>query len=158
MDALLFLCVFYLKDCKEDKMMLKKTSFFILLLIIALLSACDNQERESESVSNSNLLSENTVLKEGVYFLERGWRELTSEEKTHAPIAFEEAFTVAIARLEEQQQSGYFQNYILQSVFYDTEDEVWIFSFSEPPLIPGICYNIAISRVGGHLLGEWGGE
>lgn len=52
---------------------------------------------------------------------------------------------------------------VVSNVFYDTEDQIWIVNFSEPPKSDGTItvggdYTIAIKRSTGEVVRMWGGE
>ena len=117
-----------------------------------------SENTSTESFTESETSSEFSYMySEGVYY-DKNWRELTSEEKTHAPIDFEEAYDrVSALFAERQQKKGFYPDCVLVFVFYDTEDEVWVFGFGKPLMFGG-GYSFAISRMGGHILGEWPGE
>ena len=119
--------------------------------------ALTEMSKESTEIESSSKYP--PMYREGVHSYQN-WRELTSEEKTHAEINYEEALDRARAMFAERQNrySGYYEDDVLVSVFYDTEDEVWVFTFGEWPLIPGGGYSYAISRAGGYVLGEWPNE
>ncbi len=73
----------------------------------------------------------------------------------------EQAITTATEAIKQQSKSGTCP-YDLCEVFYDTEDQVWIVTYTEPDLEPGTflggCYEVAISKNNGKVLEIWAGE
>ena len=71
----------------------------------------------------------------------------------------ETAANIGNAILECYQKQGYFKDYILQYIFYDTEDEIWILGFWEKDSkYPGGGYNMAISKKDAKVILKWGSE
>ena len=81
-----------------------------------------------------------------------------SDDTITTSITEKEAVSIACTEFEGIQQTGIGKDYVLQGVFFDTEDQVWIVYFSPEPLVPGDCYHIAISQSTGDVLNAWPGE
>ena len=59
--------------------------------------------------------------------------------------------------MQSLQRKGYGKDYVIQSVFFDTVDEIWIVTFGMPQydvtaLIDGACYNIAMRKSNAEVL------
>lgn len=146
---------------------MKKVVIFLILLAL-LLSGCGNNTeipnvnsdgKSSESSSTSN--KENSDMNE-ITFQEGVWSDKDWEkvefpfEKDCIPDK-ETAVNVTKLFLGKFQQQNYFINYVPQSVFYDTEDKIWIVSFSEGDY-PGADFTIAIRRENAEVVKMWVGE
>ena len=68
------------------------------------------------------------------------------------------AIKIANAEFEKMQQEGYFYDMVLCGIFYDIEDEVWIVWYGPEILIPGDCFEIAVSQRTGEIIDMWPGE
>ena len=87
----------------------------------------------------------------------KAWGELPDCDGNAVPNA-QIAILIATEQLEKEQAEERYQGFVLSSVFYDTEDRVWVVGFIEPPLVPGGSYNVAIRQATGEILayGYWG--
>ncbi len=87
----------------------------------------------------------------------KAWGELPDSDGNAVPDA-QTAISIATEQLEREQAQGRYQGFVLSSVFYDTEDHVWVVDFIEPPLVPGGSYHVAIWQKTGEILaaGYWG--
>ena len=144
-----------------------KKSIFLLLtfIVLILLFGCDtdnNGEAGESSVKNEE--STTYSYYEGIY-PNKDWLDLNNGDETLEPPSEndavpdkEAAIVLACETFERLQQEGIGQSYVLKSVFYDTEYDVWIVCFGEEILIPGSCYYIAISKATGEIIKEWPGE
>lgn len=74
----------------------------------------------------------------------------------------ESAIQIANIIFGNKQKQGFFEDYKLQSVFYDVNDLVWVVSFwpsSENGILyAGSDFNIAISKNDAKILSIWCGE
>lgn len=99
--------------------------------------------------------------KEGVYHSKK-WDPSDFEEPdntiSNSNTDKSAAISIACAEFEKVQQKGVGKDYVLTGVFYDTEDEVWVVYFCPKPIVPGSCYNIAVSKKTGKILNMWPGE
>ena len=138
---------------------MRKVILILLLISLLILSGCHqdyNGSTQEENDWNSQITSGKVEYeyREGVYPLKM-WQvspPLKSEETFSDSITEEKAIEIACAEFEKIQQTGILKDYVLRGLFYDTEDNVWIVWFSPEPLVPGACYNIAISKNNGEVL------
>ena len=138
----------------------------IILLFSCFLSSCvvqgDNSinKSEGESMGNKGESIENkTTYKEGIY-TNKNWDVIEFpieqdciQDKETAIIAAE--IFLLIERLQDEAQNLSFRP---TEVFYDTEDMIWIVSFSpfqNGMLIPGDSYNIALRKNNAEVLKMW---
>ena len=105
--------------------------------------------------------AEDYLYSEGIYQYGadggKAWGELPDSDGNAVPDA-QTAISIATEQLGKEQAVGRYQGFVLSSVFYDTEDGVWVVGFIEPPLVPGGSYNVAIRQATGEILaqGYWG--
>ena len=75
----------------------------------------------------------------------------------------ETAIEVATAIMQSIQRKGYGKEYVIQSVFFDTVDEIWIVTFALPQydvtaLMDGGGYSIAMRKSNAEVVRIWAGE
>ena len=134
---------------KEYSMKRKLIWLPIVILSIVLLSACENRKKEN-----------NMVKYESVDYHDKNWSETLG---TYAGVAIpdkETALEIAEAIFNGMDKSKDAQEYVPKSVFYDTQDEIWIISFwkdSDEITLGGDC-SIAIQKKDGKVLRIWFGE
>ena len=68
------------------------------------------------------------------------------------------AINFAQSIISNYQKEGYFKNYVPQSVFLDTTDNVWVVTFSENNKYPQSCVYVAIKKANAEVLSVWVGE
>lgn len=144
---------------------MRKGILVLLLISLLILSGCHqdyNGSTQEENDLNSEITSGKVEYEyqEGIYPLKM-WQvfpPLESEETFSDSITEEKAIAIACAAFEKIQKTGIGKDYVLRRLFYDTEDNVWIVYFSSEPLVPGACYNVAISKDNGEVLNMWPGE
>ena len=71
------------------------------------------------------------------------------------------AINIASAILERFKNEGLFINYIAQTVFYDTQDKIWVVSFWEnekKDFIKGGDFCIALKAENSQVIKIWCGE
>ena len=94
-------------------------------------------------------------------FYDKDWAETIGTYRGDAVIPDEKtAIKVAQAIFDGMEKSKEIQKYIPQSVFYDSQDEIWIVSFgqnSKEIVLGGDC-NIAMQKKDGKVLRIWFGE
>ena len=138
---------------------------FALVISVLALSGC-NQDNDSSKQEKSGMRTDSPCAvdkykyKEGVYPMNR-WEASMPENSDGTitdSITEETAISIACIEFEKIQQTGIGKDYVLRDVFYDTEDQVWVVYFSAEPLVPGDCFNIAISKNTGKVLNMWPGE
>ncbi len=143
---------------------MKKIALILLTCILVFaFSACRKPSPNSEGVPKSNLVTgEDYFYEEGIYTGYgadggKAWGELPDSDGNAVPDA-QTAISIATEQLGKEQAAGWYQGFVLSSVFYDTEDGVWVVGFIEPPLVPGGSYNVAIRQATGEILaqGYWG--
>ena len=143
---------------------MKKTALILLTCILVFVFfACRKPSPDSKGVPKSNLVAgEDYFYAEGIYTGYgadggKAWGELSNSDGNAVPDA-KTAISVATEQLEKEQLVGRYQGFVLSSIFYDTEDLVWVVSFNKEPLVPGGSYNVAIWQKTGEILAEgyWG--
>lgn len=120
--------------------------FFALFLILALVGCNKNisgEDRNKTEIGYS----------EGIYV----YSDEISFNKTPIPDK-ESAVNIAEAILLNFQNQGYFLDCIVQTVFYDTENNVWIISFWEDNNGVGACFSIALKADNAEIIKMWVGE
>lgn len=70
------------------------------------------------------------------------------------------AISIASELFQNLQSDGIGQNYVLSSVFFDTEDNIWIITFSQSTdsSIDGGEFNVALDKSSGTVLRMWFAE
>ncbi len=68
------------------------------------------------------------------------------------------AVSIAYAEIEKLQQNGIREGDVLQYIFFDTEDEVWVMSFYPNGNELYSTYQIAVSKQTGEILKMWAME
>lgn len=132
---------------------------------ILVLSGCQQSDvggkQEESGMATVHTWAEGTYeYKEGVYPVKR-WEAPVpgaADGADAGSVTEEMAISIARGEFEKIQQTGIGKDYVLRGVFNDTEEGVWIVYFSSEPLVPGNCYNIAISKNTGDVLNTWPGE
>ena len=146
-----------------------KKVIILLMLLTLFLSGCSNDMAIPNGSSNgnpsnsSNTNSEEDSNMNEITFTEGVWSDKYWEniefpfEKDCIPDK-ETAISVTGLFLEKFQQQNSFNNYVPQSVFYDTKDRIWIVTFVESRDYPGACLSIAIRRENSEVVKMWVGE
>lgn len=70
----------------------------------------------------------------------------------------ETAITIAESIIKEFQKENRFIGFSPISVFFDTEDNLWIVSFAETTDYPGACVTFAIRKENAEVVKIWLGE
>ena len=65
------------------------------------------------------------------------------------------AISIATRIVRNFQKDGYFINYVVQSVFYDTEDEIWIIHFWENNRGISASFSIALRAENAQVIQMW---
>ena len=128
-----------------------KRKLVMLLIVIGMMfcSACENNQQEKDMVKYES----------GIFY-DKNWDETVGTYSDVAVPNKETAIKIAQAIFDGMEKSNEEQKYILQSVFYDKQDEIWIVSFgdnSSQIILGGDC-SIAIQRKDGKVLRIWFGE
>ena len=128
-----------------------KRKLVMLLIVIGMMfcSACENNQQEKDMVKYES----------GIFY-DKNWDETVGTYSDAAVPNKETAIKIAQAIFDGMKKSNEEQKYILQSVFYDEQDEIWIVSFgdnSSQIILGGDC-SIAIQRKDGKVLRIWFGE
>ena len=121
----------------------------VIILSVVFCSACGNIKKEN-----------NMVKYESGKFYNKNWNETIGTYSGEAVIPNEEtALKIAKAIFDGMKKSKDTQEYVPQSVFYDSQDEIWIVSFgknSNQITLGGDC-NIARQKKDGTVLRIWFG-
>ena len=137
-------------------------TFIVLILLFGCTTIDNGETKESGGESVTNKEEETTYsYSEGIY-PGKDWTDVTAGTENPDTSSYdaivpnkETAISIAINAFEELKLSGICQSYVLQGVFYDTEDDIWVVYFDEDSEIPGSCYNIAISKATGEIIKMW---
>ncbi|MGM9643494.1 MAG: hypothetical protein ACI3X1_00225 [Eubacteriales bacterium] len=140
-------------------------TFIVLFLLFGCTTIDNGETKESGEGSVTNKEEATTYsYSEGIY-PGKDWADVTAGSEnpdTSSGDAIvpnkETAISIADKAFEEVKLSGICQSYVLQGVFYDTEDNIWVVYFGEDSEIPGSCYNIAISKATGEIIKMWASE
>jgi len=133
-----------------------KKVFYLIICVAILCCACANSKADIHK-GNENSVNFGT----GTYFL-KFWNmdEYNTYDYSVIPnelIAVEVASTIFEGIPKSKQQ------YTVQEVFFDEDDEVWIVTFSNNistavPANTGNCCSIAMQKKDGKVLSVWFGE
>ena len=121
----------------------------IVLFSIVLLSACAKGTKES-----------NMIKYEFGSYYDKDWNENVGTYEGAAIPDQETALGIAKVIFNGMDKSKAVQEYVPKSVFYDTQDEIWIISFgkdSDEIILGGDC-SIALQKKDGKVLRIWFGE
>ncbi len=125
-------------------------AMLLIFFCVVLCSACGSGKNES-----------NTIKYESGSFYDKNWSETIGTYSKKAVIPDEEtALKTATAVFDGMEKSKEAQKYVPQTVFYDTDDEIWIVTFgnnSSRNTLGGDC-SIAIQKADGKVLRIWFGE
>lgn len=128
---------------------MKKIIIAILILIISLSFVACNNKKE-----NTNMKYE-----EGIFY-DKNWNEEIGTYTNNIVSTKEDAINIAVSIYNGMKKSKEMSNLVPNSVFYDTQDEIWIINFKNPnsrKTVGGDC-NIALQKKDGKVLRIWFGE
>ena len=121
---------------------------FLIFSAILLCIGCENGVSDVPGVEYT----------EGI-FKKKDWENLEVSFDRDCISDKQTAISIGEALLLNFQNQGYFPNYELQTVFYDTEDGIWILSFWESKdNYVGSEFSLAISEKDGQVIKMWVGE
>jgi uncharacterized protein YqgQ len=122
-------------------------------------------ETEDTSQEGEQMETEVTYMYEEGIFEPKDWENIQFPIKDDCIPDKETAIKVAKIFLENLQKQNFFTNNVLGSVFYDTEDKIWIVSFWEESdymldgyVTVGGDLSIAIRRENAEVVKMWPGE
>ena len=150
-------------------MTIKKASLMLIILILFLTGCESNYFYENNYSYECNCSSEwknddiqDNVYREGIWY-NKDWAAIEFPVEEDCVPDKETAVAVSRIYLERFQQQGYFIDYTLLEVFYDTVDRIWIITFSESKFSEGTyyigaCFSIAIRRENAEVIKMWVGE
>lgn len=134
----------------ESEYNMKRTLvLFTIILSMVFCSACGNSKKENDMVKYES----------GNYH-DKNWSETIGTYGGMVIPDEETALKIAKAIFDGMEKSKDAKEYVLQSVFYDNQDEIWIVSFgknSNHIMLGGDC-NIAMQKKDGKVLRIWFGE
>jgi hypothetical protein len=117
--------------------------------------------QQNDTLVGSSITEPDTDYKfdEGI-FEDKEWYSPSLDNETGQEVSnVNVAIEIATTEFQRIQKQGIGTSYVLKGVFFDTADEIWIVWFSQPDeLMPGACYNIAVSKSTGKILHAWPGE
>lgn len=149
---------------------MKKVVVLLMLLVLTLSGCGKGIEASDENLGSSGGLSstspknsEELLGMSGISFEEGVWSDKDWENvefpfKKDCVPDKETAVNITRILIEKFQQQNYFSDYVLQSVFFDTEDKIWIVTYGESRNYPGACVSIAIRKENAEVIKIWVGE
>lgn len=129
-------------------MKMKKIICFVsLLLVILFLIGCEGSQTEMEY--------SNIEVTEGIY-PNKNWDDIMFPISETCVPDKETAVSLARNMIVNFQKNGKFIDYVPQSVFYDTQDHIWIISFWEDiEGYIGASFSIAIKEDNAQVVKMW---
>lgn len=127
---------------------MKKCIAISVLLLSLLLSSCANDTSDQE-----------IQFEEGIIY-DKNWSDTAGTYTGNAVESKETAVAVATAVYNGMRKSQSMSNLTPQSVFFDSQDEIWIVTFGmdgKENVVGGDC-SIAIQKQDGRILRIWFGE
>lgn len=127
---------------------MKKCIAISVLLLSLLLSSCANDTSDQE-----------IQFEEGIFY-DKNWSDTAGTYTGNAVESKETAVAVATAVYNGMRKSQSMSNLTPQSVFFDSQDEIWIVTFGmdgKENVAGGDC-SIAIQKQDGRILRIWFGE
>ncbi len=127
---------------------MKKCIAISVLLLSLLLSSCANDTSDQE-----------IQFEEGIFY-DKNWSDTAGTYTGNAVESKETAVAVATAVYNGMRKSQSMSNLTPQSVFFDSQDEIWIVTFGmdgKENVVGGDC-SIAIQKQDGRILRIWFGE
>jgi len=127
---------------------MKKCIAISVLLLSLLLSSCANDTSDQE-----------IQFEEGIFY-DKNWSDTAGTYTGNAVESKETAVAVATAVYNGLRKSQSMSNLTPQSVFFDSQDEIWIVTFGmdgKENVAGGDC-SIAIQKQDGRILRIWFGE
>ena len=128
------------------------------------LSTQDQSGDANSSINDDKNVKPDKIIEfeSGVYF-DKNWEETVGTYEGNVVPTKEIAISIAQAIFDGLENVGNIADYVIQEVFYDEEDHVWVVSFwpeMEDPdeaWVGGDC-SIAIQQTDGKVLRIWFGE
>lgn len=144
---------------------MKKAVILFIMLVLFLFGCGKNTETSDVSSDGTHNNASGTnngevcdmreiIFTEGVWH-DKEWNKLEFPFENDCIPDKETAIILTKVFLENFQRQNYFTNYVAQSVFYDTEDRIWIVSFSESKDYPGAVFSIAIREDNAEVVKMW---
>lgn len=127
---------------------MKKCIAISVLLLSLLFSSCANDTSDQE-----------IQFEEGIFY-DKNWSDTAGTYTGNAVESKETAVAVATAVYNGMRKSQSMSNLTPQSVFFDSQDEIWIVTFGmdgKENVAGGDC-SIAIQKQDGRILRIWFGE
>lgn len=127
---------------------MKKCIAISVLLLSLLLSSCANDTSDQE-----------IQFEEGIFY-DKNWSDTAGTYTGNVVESKETAVAVATAVYNGMRKSQSMSNLTPQSVFFDSQDEIWIVTFGmdgKENVAGGDC-SIAIQKQDGRILRIWFGE
>lgn len=127
---------------------MKKCIAISVLLLSLLLSSCANDMSDQE-----------IQFEEGIFY-DKNWSDTAGTYTGNVVESKETAVAIATAVYNGMRKSQSMSNLTPQSVFFDSQDEIWIVTFGmdgKENVVGGDC-SIAIQKQDGRILRIWFGE
>ena len=127
---------------------MKKCIAISVLLLSLLLSSCANDTSDQE-----------IQFEEGIFY-DKNWSDTAGTYTGNVVESKETAVAIATAVYNGMRKSQSMSNLTPQSVFFDSQDEIWIVTFGmdgKENVVGGDC-SIAIQKQDGRILRIWFGE
>lgn len=123
------------------------------VLLALLLSGCGSNGKAA-SVENGN---EKIRYEEGIWPLEN-WENAEYPFEAVCVPDSDTAVRITGIFMEQFQKQNKFRGYVPTSVFWDTENQVWVVTYAESGDYPSACISIAVRKENAQVLGMWLGE
>lgn len=130
---------------------MRKYLVVVFLILTLAISTCFGGCSKKEVPAYDGEVS----FEKGIY-PNKDWDELSFSIDDDCVPDKETAINIAESIKAHYQQKGHFEDFVTQSVFYDTEDEIWIVTFYESTTNQtGSAFNIAIKKNNAEIIKMW---
>ncbi len=144
----------------DDSIKIKYSFFWVFVAVVIVFAGCTNiTPMPSVNVSNTESPYQNIRYEEGIYHCREWERPVVNNSDVEDKYTDKDtAVSIAYAEIEKLQQNGIREGDVLQYIFFDTEDEVWVMSFYPNGNELYSTYQIAVSKQTGEILKMWAME
>ena len=131
----------------------------VLWITLVLLFSNNNQYLNKDAMYSGGGVHMNINVETGNYH-DKNWNDTILTYTESAVPDKETAAMIANAIIQSMQKNGYIKGYILQEIFFDVADEIWILTYwkERDIYVDGDDCSIAIRKSNGEVLRIWFGE
>ena len=134
----------YIRNVEEwEVFQMKKAMVFMAIVLVFLAVVCDMNSSNNTDKGDENMraYSKNESYdyiryEEGIY-ANKDWENVGGYIDEICISNKEIAIKIALSIFENFQKDGQFKNHVVQKVFFDTKDRLWIVSFGENDTLGG---------------------